>query len=319
MQFYRLISNAIGMLLLFSIAVISISSSSRYGGKRINKSLVHDGKERSYILQVPDVAFGVEKRPLVIVLHEGGGSPKSMVRLTEGKFNKMADRDGYLVVYPEGIKGYWNEGGSRPLSNPRNSDVDDVGFIRTLIETLQKDYRIDENRVFVTGMANGGLMAFKLACEMPEQIRAIASVTASMPVDLIDHCNNIKGVGLMMMNGTEDPFMPYEGGVMNSSSKEWGEVLSTDATIAHWLEVNECPFHSEQDHLPDLDPKDRTTVSRYRFNECVPNTQVYLYRIKGGGHAWPGERRSSRDNREGRSSRDIDACEKVWMFFERFG
>ncbi len=281
-------------------------------------SIKFDGVNRSYTLYTPSGDFEKDTYPLVIALHGGGGTAKSMVRLTQGHFNRIADREGAYVVYPEGVQRYWNEGRKLPLSYAHRHDVDDVGFIRELITSLTKNHPIDPDQIFVTGMSNGGLMAYKLACDLPGMITSIAPVTASLPADLLAECNNAEGTGLLVLNGTEDPHMPYEGGVISVFGVERGEVISTRATVDHWLRQNGCAAHSRKEMLRDAARQDETTVTKYFYSDCSSGVKVMLYRVEGGGHTWPGGRQYLREERIGKTSRDINACEEIWSFFSRF-
>ncbi len=277
------------------------------------------GVERSFSLCEPAGKHDdIDSYPLIIALHEGGGSGRGLVRLTQGHFNKIADREGAYVVYPEAIRRYWNEGRNLPLSYAHRNDVDDVEFVRSLIEQLTDKYPIDKDRIFVTGMANGGMMAFKLACALPDLITAIAPVNASLPRDIVNECAGASGPGLLVMNGTEDPRMPYDGGMITVLDTEQGEVFSTRETINFWLRNNGCPMHSEKKMIPDRDRHDDTTVTMYSYSGCETGARVVLYRVEGGGHTWPGGRQTLKEDQVGRTSRDINACEEIWTFFGSF-
>ena len=305
-----------GLLVSLILVTIGIPSSLDLSDNTRNRSIQHNGQQRSYLQYAPDLDYAEEKRPLVIVLHGGGGTGRSIVRLTEGRFNELADVNGFVVVYPEGIKKHWNEGRKKAVSYAHKANIDDVGFIEAVIAKVNEEHAIDEERIFITGMSNGGLMAYRLACEMPDVFKAIAPVTASIPVDILEKCENIYGTSLLVMNGTEDPFVPYEGGEIKSGRKKRGEVLSTDETIAHWLEKNGCPSHAKKSILPDIDPRDGTSVVQYAYRGCPTDVQVMLYKIEGGGHTWPGGRQYLKEGRVGRTSRDFDGVDAIWGFFQ---
>ena len=307
-----------GLLVSFILVAISIPASMDLPDSTRNRSIKHDGKQRSYLQYAPELEFEEGKRPLLIVLHGGGGTGRSIVRLTEGRFNELAESNGFVVVYPDGVKRYWNEGRKKSVSYAHKNNVDDVGFIEALIEAVKQEYAIDEQRIFVAGMSNGGLMAYRLACEMPGVFKAIAPVTASIPLDIIDRCDNIAGSSLLVMNGTEDPFMPYDGGTIKAGRKKSGEVLSTDATIAHWLEQNGCPSHAKKTILPDIAPKDGTSVIKYEYGGCPTDVRVLLYKVEGGGHTWPGGRQYLKEERVGKTSQDFMGADVIWDFFQMF-
>lgn len=278
-------------------------------------SIRFEGVERSYTLYEPSGVYEKSSFPLIIVLHGGGGTAKGMIRITEGGFNHIAEREGAYVVYPEGVRRHWNEGRKLPLSYAHRANINDVGFIETLVKKLSVEFPIDPTQIFVTGMSNGGLMAYRLACARPDLFAAIAPVNASIPKDLLDSCEAAAGTGLLVVNGTHDPQMPYEGGTISVFGVARGEVISTRATVDHWLTWNECPVHSKKKMLPNVSRRDETTVTSYLYSGCQTGVHVALYRVEGGGHTWPGGRQYLREDRIGKTSRDINACEEIWRFF----
>lgn len=283
--------------------------------RNLELELTHDGRNRFFLLHVPPAFGGLEgPLPLILVLHGGGGTAKGMVKLTQGRFNELADEAGFLVVYPQGIKRRWNEGRDGLSASTPEGQVDDVGFFRALIEHLQAEYKADPARMFVTGISNGGLMSFRLACDLPDKIKAIAPVTASIPRSLETHCSRPAEVGLLLINGTDDPLVPYDGGQITALGRERGEVLSTDETIALWLSKRNCRDQADLASLPDLAPDDGTTVTVVAYPDC----NVALYRIEGGGHTWPGGWQYLGEKRIGQTSREIDAAAEIWRFFTQF-
>ena len=286
-------------------------------GKSINRSLSHDGYERTFQLYVPAGHNEKKSSPLLIVLHGGGGSAKSAIRLTQGRFNKIADEEDLIVAYPEAVRRYWNEGRQGALSFAHRNEVDDAGFLRTMIEGLIEEYGVDANQIFMAGVSNGGFMAYRAACAMPDLVSGIATVNASIPQDVVPFCDTVAGVSLLMINGTEDPVVPYEGGTIMAFGIERGTVTSTDETIAFWLEKNQCPGHAEKNLLADSDPRDDTSIATYTYPGCDQKVKILLYRVEGGGHTWPGGRQYQREERVGRTSRDINACDEIWAFFQQ--
>jgi polyhydroxybutyrate depolymerase len=237
-----------------------------------------------------------------------------MVRLTKGRFNELADRDGFFVVYPQGIDKSWNDGRPDRISGAHRKGIDDVGFFRALIEHLSAAYPIDSKRIFVTGISNGGLMSFRLGCGLSDKIRAIAPVTAQIPSAIEPLCRSESAVSLAIFNGTEDPLVPYNGGQITVVRKQRGEVLSTDETIWIWQNKNRCSSEARVTEFPAL-IADGTRVTKIEYTQCVADSKVVLYRIDGGGHAWPDGRQYLPVRLIGRTSRDINACDEIWEFF----
>ena len=238
-----------------------------------------------------------------------------MVRLTRRRFNELADRDGFFVVYPQGVDKSWNDGRPDKISGAHRKGIDDVGFLGALIEHLIYEYPIDSARIFVTGISNGGLMSFRLGCTLNDKIRAIAPVTAQIPSALEPLCRSESEVSLAVFNGTEDPLVPYNGGQITVFRQQRGEVLSTDETIKIWQNKNRCRSKARVTEVPDL-AADGTRVTKIEYTQCAAESRVVLFRIDGGGHTWPDGRQYLPVRRVGRTSRDINACDEIWEFFK---
>ena len=275
----------------------------------------HDGLERHYILYQPAFKTGHSgARPLLLVLHGGGGKNRGMLRLTNRRFNELAERDGFFVIYPQGIGKSWNDGRPDKISDAHRKGIDDVGFLRALIEDLIARYPIDAKRIFVTGISNGGLMSYRLGCSLPDKIRAIAPVTAQIPAAIAPLCRYESAVSLAIFNGTEDPLVPYNGGQITVLGRLRGAVLSTDETIRIWRLKNRCSPEAGVTELPDV-ADDGTRVTKIEYSRCQNESKVVLYRIEGGGHTWPDGRQNLPVKWVGRTSRDINGCDEIWQFF----
>jgi len=267
------------------------------------------GRTRSYILHVPAHTSG--RVPLVIALHGGGSRAAGAQRLT--KLDQIADREGFIVVYPESADGHWNDGRIDP-SIP--ADVDDVAFIRTLIDTLAAEYPIDTARVFATGISNGGMMAYRLACELSDKIAAIAPVAGAVAGDLAPRCQPARPVSVIAMNGTADPLVPWEGGQVHGV-RDRGAVLGARASVALFAQVARCgaPVTAWE---PDRDRLDGTRVQDVTYGGC-DRAAVELVNIDGGGHTWPGGAQYLPVAWIGRASREFSASERIWRFFAEHG
>ena len=309
---FKNLAFAVALLFIVGSTLFSCAHATRSGGR----SFSHDGLQREYLFYFPSLKPAHSgKRPLLFVLHGGGGTNRGMIRLTKGGFNKLADRDGFFVVYPQGIDKSWNDGRPDKISGAHRKGIDDVGFFRALIEHLIYEYPIDSDRIFVTGISNGGLMSFRLGCSLPDKIRAIAPVTAQIPAAIEPLCRSESTVSLAVFNGTEDPLVPYNGGQITVFSKQRGEVLSTDETIRIWQNKNSCSSEVRVTEFPDISA-DGTRVTKIETTQCAAASKVALYRIDGGGHTWPDGRQYLPARRIGRTSRDINACDEIWDFFK---
>ncbi len=305
---------AMVLSILTIIAGLSTAQDIRTGDRI--ESMVCDGLTRTYRIHIPASFSKTLSPPLLLILHGGGGTGKGMVTLTRAGFDSLSDREGFIVVYPDGIEKHWNDGRSKVRYRTHKEKIDDVGFVSDLIDTLTAQLNIDTRRVYVTGMSNGGLMSFRLALELSDKIAAIAPVTASLIVEFKD-ARPARPMPVLIMNGTKDPLVPWSGGNIGILLIKVGKVLSTMETVDFWAENNECPSQPTTLLLPDKDPKDgsRVTVETYGWGE--DSTEVVLYRIEGGGHTWPGGWQYLSKRVIGKTCRDISACEVIWEFFKK--
>lgn len=288
-------------------------------------TLKHKGMERVY--QVHDPRAGVKsapsgKRPLILVLHGGGGRAEKFDAMTgkAASFNALAGREDLLVVYPQGIDRQWNDGREVKHIAPQAQGIDDAGFLSSLIDHLVKTRNVDERRIYATGPSNGGFMSNRLACDLAGKVAAVGIVIATMPVLLEDKCRPAAPVSVLIMNGTEDPLVPFNGGFVRDFRKgrTRGEILSTAQTFDFWLRQAGYGRGGQAirpEPLADAAPGDRTRVTRQAYKG--KNAEVALYTIEGGGHTWPGGRQYLFEFLVGRTSRDINATEHIWEFFKR--
>ncbi len=238
-----------------------------------------------------------------------------MLGLTKGGFNALADQKGFFVAYPEGIRGNWNDFRSDPIDYAHRENLDDAGFISALIDKLASEYPVDAQRVFATGISNGGFMSLRLACELSEKIRGIAAVTATHPVEAEGKCRPSRPMNIMIINGTTDPLVPYNGGYVEAFGTRRGKVLSTEDTLRFWVEAGKCTVAPVIEDLPDNNSNDGTRVRKISYLSCSGNARVVLYSILGGGHTWPGGRQYLSKRLVGVASQQVDACVLIWDFF----
>jgi polyhydroxybutyrate depolymerase len=252
--------------------------------------------------------------PLVIALHGGGGRGALMDRFTGGGLSREADRRGWVLALPEGVDNGWNDG--RPAVSARDrarADVDDVGFVGAVIDRMKADHGIDDKRVYVTGMSNGGFMALSLALALGDRIAAAATVTASLP-KVHEGATPKRRVPLLVMNGTEDPLVPYNGGQVRVLGQVRGEILSTADTMRWFAKANGCIGAAVRNQRPDISADD-TRVVVDSYDSCKDDGEVVLFRIDGGGHTWPSGSQYLPEGMVGRVSYDIDASDEIFSFF----
>ena len=284
-------------------------------------SMSYKGLKRTYLVHVPEAPQSSGSLPLVIALHGGGGTAPTMVKLTAGGFDRLADRDGFLVAYPEGIAKNWNDGRSAQEAGYRahEENIDDAGFISALIDSLVGDLHADPHRVYVTGISNGAMMSYRVACELSDKVAAVAPVDGNIPRNLLPLCSPSRPVSVLAINNVGDPLMPWKGGSITGpfGMKKLGQVLSVHESIACWVAEDSCPSGPVVTDEPDRDPEDGTRVRREAYGPGTEGTEVVLYAVDGGGHTWPGGSQYLPRLVIGRTSRDIDACAVIWDFFKR--
>jgi len=252
--------------------------------------------------------------PLLIVFHGGAGTAEGMVKLTLGSLNVLADKEGFIVVYPDGIDKKWNDG-----RDEQYSKADDVGYISALIKQLTQTLNIDSARVYATGISNGAHMCMRLARELSGQIAAVAPVAYSMPERFASVPVSTNPISVLVITGTKDPFIPWEGGETPDfqGERRLGTILSVPKTVSVLIAHNQCALTPAITIEPDKDSQDGTRVRREDYKEGSQGTEVILYVIEGGGHTWPGGWQYLPPGIVGRTCRDIDANEVIWSFFQK--
>jgi polyhydroxybutyrate depolymerase len=270
---------------------------------------------RHYTAQLPELKLA----PLVIVLHGNTQTGADMV--TRTAWPAVAKRENFALVFPDGLNHSWAD--LRP-NNLRAGRVpphgtDDVAFITRLVEKFVADGSADPKRIYVTGISNGGAMTMTLICKRADLFAAAASVIMSFTEQSAGLCRPSRPVPMLMMNGTADPLVPYNGGRGTSRFAVDG-FWSTDKTLAFWRKNNGCDAKATTTDLADIDA-DRSTVTRIDSN-CPVGRDVVLYRVNDGGHRMPG-RADARFPRLantflGPQNHDIDGAETIWAFFKKF-
>ena len=276
-------------------------------------SIVSGGLERTYSVHICSSYDRSRPTPLVIVLHGGGGTGQGMPKLSG--FNAVADKENFIIAYPDGFEKHWNDGrGIQWQSHIENTD--DVGFISALIDHLSDELNIDARRVYVTGVSNGGMMSHRLGCELAQKIAAISPVVSNIPVNMAPVWSPPRPVPVLIINGTDDPLVPWDGGDIHFGKTKLGEVLSVADTVKFWVEKDQCSSSPVITQLPDKDPADGTTVRKEVYGGCEDGAEVVLYAIEGGGHTWPGGLQYLPESVIGKTSREFNASEVIWQFFK---
>jgi len=274
-------------------------------------SVIHEDRLRDFKVFVPSSYRGAPL-PLVIVLHGGGGRNTQIEKSTG--FSKLAEKQGFIVAYPQGLDRQWNDGRETAQGKAHSLKINDTGFIVKMLGAIREKYRVDKSRIYVCGISNGGFMSMRLACDMSDVFAAAGIVCAGLNPYLAENARPEKKISLLIMNGTEDPLVPYNGGYVKIFKQKRGEVLSTEYSVKYWLAWNGCggePFLA----MINPDTEDNTEIEKYTY-DCR-GAEVILYKIIGGGHTWPGGFQYLPENVVGRTSRDINATEVLWNFFKK--
>lgn len=268
------------------------------------KLLVCDGLTRTCSVHVPPGYDGSRAFPLVLVLHGMSGDGAGMERLTH--FNTVADQGGFIVAYPDGYERRWTFG-----KLPLIGGIDDVDFIAALIAALSGDLSLDQARIYAVGMSNGGGLIDLLICRRADLFAACVIVSATIAAFMQHICRPSRPVSVLMIHGTSDPLIPFEGG-----GRRRKVLLSVHATAQHWARVAGCATVPVVSYLPDV-ARDGTRVRREVYSGGPDGAEVVSYVIEGGGHTWPGGIAYLPERLIGRTSRQMDASQVIWDFFQR--
>jgi polyhydroxybutyrate depolymerase len=290
----------LALLLLFSGAVIS--------SELVEQRFVVDGLTRFYTINEIQTK---ELKPLIIALHGGGSSwDKFAYKTTQSTLLNAAHENQAVIIFPQGIKNHWNDG-RKHLDN----GVDDVSFISQLIDYSLENYTVDKNKIYIVGFSNGGFMSMRLAIELSDKITGAAAVSAQLS-EAIQNKKMKENVSFMLINGVQDPIVPYMGGEMKSFkfAKSRGTLLSTQETLNYFLDANECKGVMKKQYINNK-KFDKTSISIEKYDNCNHNTKVKLITVNGGGHTWPGGMQYLPVKLIGKVSREIDAGKEVIDFF----
>jgi polyhydroxybutyrate depolymerase len=301
----------VGAFMLFPTFALAFGQ-----GALQRQTLMHGEIERAFFIHYPKNRQPTVPRPVVLVLHGADGADAETMSSRTG-MNEIADREDFIVVYPAGVDGQWNDGRGMTFRRAKdNTKVDDVGFISALIDLLVKRGDADSARIYAMGLSNGGMMTHRLGIELGKRIAAIAPVIANMP-EKISTQKAARAVSVLIMNGTNDPMMPWNGGNVRVLGKEYGAVLSTEKTVHYWVVAAQLPLQPETRYLDDISHSDQCTVEVDRYSTGGRQEEVVIYRIKGGGHNLPGGNTPDRPRLRGLKCMDINGSEVIWSFFKK--
>ena len=285
-------------------------------------TIEHNGATRKYFVHVPSSYDASVQTPVLLNFHGGAGSAQGHATNTE--MNAKSDEEGFIAVHPAGTRRdldpnrqyqrFWNlgPGPDDPYYDPGDpiGEVDDIGFVNKILDELESNFNVDEKRVYVTGLSNGGFLIHYLACELSDRIAAIAPIACvffTIPAD----CNPSRAVSVIQFHGTDDRCVLYDGGPSECGQEKLDRVfISAAESIAIWAEKNNCsstPIVTYQNG----------DVTCETYGNCDEGAEVVLCTIEGGGHTWPGGRPYTIPGLDiGPVTYDISANDAMWEFFE---
>ena len=299
--FLRVILGILGVITATLIVLVLAGSILFNIVNRTNGSILTSGETRRYLLYVPETIDPSQPVSLVITFHGFAQWPANQANVSQ--WNKLAEKEGFIVVYPSGTNFP-----KRWRTSPEQGEgmTKDITFISDLIDQLLQEYNIDPKRVYANGLSNGGGMSLALGCELSERIAAIGGVGGAYIYPL-DECKPARVVPMIAFHGTTDPIVPYYGGPSEGFDIPF-------PSIPAWIE--------ERASLNGCDPAPILLapigdVSGMRYTDCTDGADVVFYSIAGGGHSWPGGKPLP-EGIVGETNMDISATETIWEFFSRY-
>jgi polyhydroxybutyrate depolymerase len=290
----RKFKTAILLLILSSTLLLPAKAQTTVEG-----SFVWDGIERTYRIYIPANYDPAAAVPLLFNLHGYGSN--NLEQEVYGDFRPIADTAGFIIAHPNGAVDFT---GNRSWNTFGFTSVDDVGFLSALIDTISSSYNIDPERIYSTGMSNGGFMSYDLACFLSDRIAAVASVTGSMILSRFDICDPQHPMPVMQIHGTADATVPYNGNQL---------FAHIDTLVNYWVNFNNCNPVPEIIEVPDIDPDDGCTAEQHIFSDGENGSSVEFFKVLGGGHSWPGAPVNLNI-----TNMDFSASEEIWRFVSQF-
>ena len=263
-------------IMLLGTAAFRRALSGTAGRGTKSESLESGGLDRTYLIHVPASYDPQKPVPLILVLHGATQSPASAERMS--KMSQKSESENFIVVYPSGTGRLptWNSGSC--CAYAMKNHIDDIAFLSALIDKLETDYSIDRKRIFVTGISNGGMMSYRVGCELSDKVAAIAPVEGALDVE----CKPTAPVSVLIFHGTADHLVPFNGG---STPFQMGSKRSdtpVSGAVQFWVKHDACS--TEPKH------KEPSEVHTDVYSGCKSGSSVVLYAIQGGHHSWPGDR-----------------------------
>jgi polyhydroxybutyrate depolymerase len=318
----------IGLVSLWAITFLFVFTASAQESK---ETITVGDVDRHYVVHLPKGYDEQQHYPVVVLLHGENQEADDMERLT--RFNELADKNSIIAVYPSALHGRWNFGAVEPRpayrrgpygrrgyprypgpppqqqdERRRQGRADDIDFFQSMLDKLARKYSLDTSRVYFAGLSDGGFMAIKIGCGLSDRVAAIATVGAAMPKTMV--CVPDRPLPVIMINGTSDPVVKYDGGVGKNGRVP---TISVEDTAKEFAKLNRCAEKPSHSKLPEHEKGGMETKVDI-YDGCQANAQVALYSVKGGGNTWPGGEQYEAEKTVGKTSQDLIANEVIWNF-----
>lgn len=284
----------LSIIIVATVCIAAIAKDKAECRPQVKCTMKFQGQEREYFIYIPE-KLGKEKA-LVLMLHGHGGHAENYC----ASILETANKYGFAVCFPQGLiepapksKPAWNVG--YPFQ--AGWKVDDCKFILALSDKLAKDYGLNRNNFFFSGMSNGGEMCYLMAHRYPDAFAAIASLAGLCMEWIYREMTPSQAVPFMEIHGTADKTSKWEGDPENKDG--WGKYVSVPAAVGRMVSTN-CCTHEVCDTLAVI----RNLVVRHHYCGGTDGKDVYLYEIQGGTHS--------------KGEKDIDLGEEMWAFFKKY-
>ncbi len=281
----------------------------------IYKTINVDGRQREYIIHLPPSYSNTNKLPILFGLHGGGGNYEQTIKFYN--LNGLADKNGFIVIYPNAIGKSWTMRGFSSRAKGNDTTIDDIHFISVLLDTIIQHYNGDSTKVFTTGISRGGEFSLYLADKLSSRIIAIAPVCASVPKEFLKTYSFKHPTPVLLMNGTDDPLIPYNGGfgkyLKTDEPGEGFDMSSTDDLIKKIVSLDSCGSVVMVKNIADSDHDDGCTALKNEY-QCT-NSHVLFIKVINGGHTWPGGKQYLPKFIIGKVCRDFNAEDEIFNFF----
>ncbi len=270
------------------------------------------GHRRHALVHLPPRYDAARAVPVVFAFHGGGGSAQYMADDSRYGWISKADEEGFAVVFPGGYSKFpggrlatWNAGAC--CGAARDQQVDDVGFVRLLLDRVAQQVSVDRQRLFATGMSNGAMMAYRLACEMADVFQAVAAVAGT---EAVSDCRPARPLAVLHIHARDDTHVLFGGGAGPDAFRDAGQVTdftSVPETVSRWVTRNRCD-------ASEVQRKTWPGASCETHSRCAAGVRVDLCVTDSGGHSWPGGGVTRRGKAP--SSQALSATEEAWAFFQ---